>query len=237
MMPLSPSLPFLGQYFSSAQYDWNKFAPDECLTLEKNTVVIQLKKNEVLFEQGEHPKGIYRVVSGKVKFYKAGVNGGEQVLAICSWNDIFGYRVLITNEMNLTSASALEPTVVELIPREVFLKVLRESVVFSNMILLKISLDFGIWINRSVFFAQSDIRTRLAVVLLILNEKFKSPKALTHTSSIHISRTDLAAYIGSSLEALVRALKKFAQEGLVSVRGKNIVITNLEHMLEVAGTI
>ncbi|MFI5134425.1 MAG: Crp/Fnr family transcriptional regulator [Chitinophagales bacterium] len=234
MPTLTHPLLSLDQYFSTSIMEWGTLTPEERHSIRSSTETMRVKAHKILFEEGTYPKGIYRIVSGRVKFYKQTGDGLTQLLGICTANEVFGYRALISNQIHSISATTMEPSVLEFIPASAFMNVLSKSSDFANFLLTKLSQDFGIYINRAMLFAQMDVRRRLAVTLLMLNEKFKSPKAVTSTSSIHISRTDLAGFVGSTLETVIRMLKKFVEEGLIKANGKNIVITDLKRMAEVA---
>jgi len=224
----------LNQYFNNSLLDWGALAPAERRMLSEHTETVDVKSRHVLFHEGTYPKGVYRIISGKVKLYKPLSDGSSQLVGLCISDEVFAYRAVISNQVHSVSAATLEPSVLEFIPSEVFMNVLHNSVEFSNFLLVKMSQEFGMWINRALLFAQMDIRRRLAITLLVLNEKFKTPKSITPTSAIHISRTDLAAFVGATLETVIRMLKKFVDEDLIKVKGKNIIISDLKQMLKVA---
>ena len=85
------------------------------------------------------------------------------------------------------------------------------------------------------FVAQKDVKQKIALTLLLLNERFKLANSIVKTASIHISKTDLSSMIGSSLETVIRALKKFSDESLISMKGKNMVIKNEKELIRLAG--
>ena len=75
----------------------------------------------------------------------------------------------------------------------------------------------------------------MALTLLVLNEKFKARDSLVRTSSIHVSKTELSSMVGTSLETVIRTLKKFSDQSLVKVKGKHLVIGNELDLMKMAG--
>lgn len=90
-------------------------------------------------------------------------------------------------------------------------------------------------VNRFTVFAQRGIKERLALSLLLLNEKFLLPNQITEDAEIKISRTDLANYAGTSLENLVRTIKLFEEKKYLRTAGKSIFIENFEALYILTG--
>jgi len=215
--------------------DWSVLSPAEMKLIEKSTAVINLRKNDVVYEEGTFPKGVYQIKKGMIKLVIRMSDGSEQIVFVYKPGETFGFRPIIAKEMSSAIAIALQPCQLEFIPAEVFLSVLDSSPAFSRALLKILCKEFTMWINRMAFTAQKDVKQRLALSLLILNEKFKAPESIVSTSVIHISRTELAGYIGTSLETIIRTLKKFTQEKLIRVNGKKIILLNERPLISIAG--
>jgi CRP-like cAMP-binding protein len=86
-------------------------------------------------------------------------------------------------------------------------------------------------------FAQKGIRGRLAFALLVLNEKYKSPNSKIHASNIKMSRTNIAAYIGSSIDVVSRNLKHLSEIKVIRVYGKSIHIIDFDYLLKSSGLV
>lgn len=77
---------------------------------------------------------------------------------------------------------------------------------------MSLSHEFTVLTNRLNVFAQRGIKERLALALLILNEKFRTAENKDGISEIKMNRTDLANYVGTSLENLGRTLTTFKEK-------------------------
>jgi CRP-like cAMP-binding protein len=142
-----------------------------------------------------------------------------------------GYRPVISDEVHPVSAVALENCVVSFIPKNKFLAVLTSSLALSNRLLVQLAHDFVVWTNKISVFARYPVRERLALSLLILNEKYKREGFENRHSEIDLSRDDLANYVGTAKETLVRMLHDLKQRKVIRTEGrKKIIILDIKEL-------
>jgi CRP-like cAMP-binding protein len=228
---------YLRKYLSYTEIDWGILGPEQSILIERSKSLVTLRRNEILFDENTSPKGVYMVNKGMVKLYIRMPDGAEQIVFLYTPGEVFGFRPIVAGEKHPAVAAALEPTQLEFIPAETFLSVLDCSEILSQTLLRMLCHEFTIWINRIAFNAQKDVKQRMALVLLVLNEKFISQQSLVRTSSIHVSKTELASMVGTSLETVIRTLKKFTDQSLVRITGKHIVIRNQMELIRIAGIV
>jgi CRP-like cAMP-binding protein len=191
-------------------------------------------KGEIIFREGGIPTGIFYVLSGRVKKYKTTARGGEQIFYLCSEGELLGYHALLGEEFYPDSAATIENSQITFIPKDNFLKVLRNSTEFSNALLKALGHEFSLFINSITNLATKSVRERLAFNLLILDEKFKSSAQPGMPSDINLSRTDLANMVGTAKETLVRLLQEFNQAGLIEKTNKMIRIIDRKGIIKEA---
>ncbi len=191
-------------------------------------------KGEIIFREGGIPTGIFYVLSGRVKKYKTTARGGEQIFYLCSEGELLGYHALLGEEFYPDSAATIEKSQITFIPKDNFLKVLRNSTEFSNTLLKALGHEFSLFINSITNLATKSVRERLAFNLLILDEKFKSSAQPGMPSDINLSRTDLANMVGTAKETLVRLLQEFNQAGLIEKTNKMIRIIDRKGIIKEA---
>jgi CRP-like cAMP-binding protein len=202
--------------------------------LESKMVKNHFKKGKTVFSEGSYPSGIFYLINGRIKKYKSGHNGKEQIIYVCSSGEIFGYPAVLSDEPFPDSAVALEDSIIAFIPKEDFLKLLAESTVLASKLLKNLSHKFGVLENIIVAFAHKTVRERLALSLLILIEKFNDNSKDHKKTDIILSRDDLANFVGTAVETLVRLLREFKDEGLIETEGKKIRVLNIKKMLQIA---
>jgi CRP-like cAMP-binding protein len=207
---------------------------DEQEVLIVSSVTHMYKKGEVVFREGGIPTGIYYVRSGKVKKFKATGSGTEQIFYLCCEGELLGYHALLSDEYYPDSAATIEDSEITFIPKDAFLKVLRESTALSNALLKALGHEFSLFISSITSLATKSVRERLAFNLLILDEKFKSANRTGTDNVITLSRTDLANMVGTAKENLVRLLQEFKKNGLIEKTDKTIHIIDRKNLIKEA---
>jgi CRP-like cAMP-binding protein len=189
------------------------------------------KRGDLLFRQGEFPKGAYWVQSGKVKIFQETLAGQRQTLYIYSDGDIIAHRQLIAEEVNPVSAVLLEDATVRFISNERFRELLNASPFFARNLLTALARDFTVWMNRTTVFTQYPVRYRLMLALLILYEQYR--RSGSPPGVVTMTRTELSEYVGATLETVVRVLNNLKTNNLVHIHGRRILLPNPIGLLDV----
>lgn len=185
-------------------------------------------KGELLFSFGEEAKGFYVVASGKVKIYRLSPDGKERILHIVHPGATFAEAAIFGDGLYPAFAEPLEKSVLLFFPRDEFLGLLhRHSQIAINMIggLARFLRQFAAQIEELTF---KDVPARLALFLFELKEDDSD------TIVLPISKTQLASRLGTVSETLSRTFRKLSDEGIISVKGKEIRILDPERLEELA---
>jgi len=180
------------------------------------------KKGKIIYKLNTYSKGVYVLRKGKVKIYQINKNGKQQIVYIYKRGEFFGYRPLLCNEPHSVTAEALDDVVMSFIPATAFLTVLSQSRELSAKLLFHLSHEFSVWVNLSTVFAQQPVKARVGLVLLLLKEKFR--KSPHDNPDINLRREDIANYVGTVVETLVRILKELKEKNLIEVKGRKIKV-------------
>jgi CRP-like cAMP-binding protein len=192
--------------------------------LNKNMVTHKYKKREILFRDGSYPTGIYYIEKGKVKKYKTDKDGKEQIIYLYREGELLGYHALISEEKFTDTTETMEESIISFIPKDDFLKVIQLSPVLSNRLLKCMSHEFGVLVNGLAVFAQRTVRERLALSLIILRDKYKKDNTENKPVELDLSRDDLAKFVGTARETLVRLLHDFKEDDLIEINGRKIIL-------------
>jgi CRP/FNR family transcriptional regulator len=76
--------------------------------------------------------------------------------------------------------------------------------------------------------SQKSVRERLAFTMIILQKIYEK-------EPINLSREDLANFVGTATETLIRLLKEFKEEGIIEVHTRKITVLNLDKLVDIAG--
>jgi len=81
--------------------------------------------------------------------------------------------------------------------------------------------------DRLLSLAYSSLRKRIAKALVELNRKYNEPGG---NRPIEISREDIAHYVGTATESLIRTLSDFKAEKLIEITEGKIRVTDTEKL-------
>lgn len=197
-------------------------------------IVKQFRKKQNIFTEGTYPAGIYFIKKGKVKKYKSLNGGKEQIINVCSEGELLGYAAFLSEEMYPDSAASLTDATIGFLSKDKLLKLLEQHDELSKMLMKNLSHEFGVLVNFIATFTQKTVRERVALTLLILQEKFKDNLNENNEVQIVLTRADFANIVGTAVATLVRLLHDFKVEELIRTQGRKIVITNKLQLLEIA---
>ncbi len=197
-------------------------------------IVKQFKKGQNIFTEGTYPAGIYFIKKGKVKKYKSLNGGREQIIYVCSEGELLGYAAFLSEEWYPDSAASLTDTLVGFLSRDKLLRLLDQYDELSKMLMKNLSHEFGVLVNVIATITQKTVRERVALTLLILQEKFKDNLNGENEVEIVLTRADFANIVGTAVATLVRLMHDFKEEEVIRTEGRKIVILNKIRLLEIA---
>lgn len=197
-------------------------------------IVKQFKKGQNIFTEGTLPAGIYFIKRGKVKKYKTLNGGNEQIIYICAEGELFGYAALLGEERYADSASALTDASIGFVSKEKLTHLLEHNDELMKMLVKNLSHEFGILVNFIAVFTHKTVRERVALILLILEEKFKDNLNEKSEVQIVLTREDFANMAGTAVETLVRLLHDLKEEKIIETQGRKIIIKQKSQLLKIA---
>lgn len=184
-------------------------------------------KKQIIYSEGKRPRFLYYVVKGKVKGYKTHEDGKEYITDLYSEGDYIGYPALIEEKNYDDTAVALEETEIIQVPREDFQQILYNDINIAATFIRIITQNVKEKEERLLSLAYSSLRKRVAKALVDIDSKFNQAG---NNKAIEISREDIAHYIGTATESLIRTLSDFKSEKLIEIRDGKILISNLEKL-------
>jgi len=189
--------------------------------------VLTLSKKQHLYQEGKRPRFLYYLVKGKIKGFKVHEDGKEYITDLYSEGDFMGYPALIEDKNYDDSTVVLEEAEVMQIPREDFLQMIYGDISIAAKFIRIITQNVKEKEERLMSLAYSSLRKRVAKALVDIHAKFNSTG---ENKPIEISRDDIAHYVGTATESLIRTLSDFKGEKLIEIREGKINISNLEKL-------
>lgn len=215
--------------FASPDAIFSLLTPEQLEHVQKNHSCAQYKKNDILFKEADEPIGLIVLCQGKVKVFREGVGRREQIVRMVKPYGLMGFRALFAEENHIATAVALEDTVVCIVDKDDLMKIIRENSDFAIGIIKSLATDLGFSNRRTVALTQKHIRGRLAESLLFLKDTYglEDDEA---TIKIYLSREDIANLSNMTTSNAIRTLSTFASEGVISISGRKIKITDLKKL-------
>ncbi len=212
---------------------WSPLNEEQQEFLANHFTLQNYKKNEVIYCEGETPTYLMCLLSGKVKIYKDGVGGRSQIIRMIKPVEYFGYRASFAKEDYVTAASAVESSIICLIPMTTITTLVSQNNDLAMFFIRQLSIDLGIADERTVNLTQKHIRGRLAESLLFLKEGYGLEEDGS-TLSIYLSREDLANLSNMTTSNAIRTLSQFATERLITIDGRKIKIIDEEKLKKIS---
>jgi CRP/FNR family transcriptional regulator, cyclic AMP receptor protein len=183
-------------------------------------------KSAVLFIEGQQPRGVFVLCTGKVKLSTSSSEGKTLITKISDAGDVLGLNATISNHPYEVTAEMIEPGQANFIPRDALLKFLKEHGEVALRVAEQLSLNY--------YTAYEEIRTlgltsspgeKFAKLLLSWypengqgNGQAQIKLTLTHE--------EIAEMIGTTRETVSRLFSEFKKKQLLQVKGSTLVLRN-----------
>jgi CRP-like cAMP-binding protein len=216
----------------NSQYILSELPSSDRDFLEAVMVDKKYRNTQPIFTEGTLPSGIFYLQSGKVKKYKMDNDGREQIIYIYNAGEFFGYSSVLSESSYGDTTVAIENAIISFITLKDFNEILKNSSSFSRLLLKSLSHEFSVLANHMAVLSQRTVRERVALNLLILQDKYKVDNI--PNTYITLSRSDLANMTGTVVETLARVLHDFKHDKLIATDGRKIQLLNIESLIQVA---
>jgi CRP-like cAMP-binding protein len=201
--------------------------------LISNSKIMEFKRNEIVYNEGETPEYMMTLLKGKVKIFKNGVGGRSQIIRMIRPVQNFGYRAYFANEPYVTAASAFEASSICFFPMKIVETLVSENTKLAMFFIKELSTDLGIADERVVNLTQKHIRGRLAESLIFLIENYGLEEDGA-TISIYLSREDLANLSNMTTSNAIRTLSNFVDEKIITLDGRKIKVIDAEKLKKIS---
>lgn len=179
------------------------------------------RRGQVVFHEGTEPLACYCIHSGRVKLFRTGLDGKEQIVAVAGPSELIGHHALFSRRSHTVTAQMLEDGYLCVIERAAFLDLVRQSSPLVVELLRRAVLDLEAAQERLADRSYRSARSRLAAALLRLWEE---KEAQAPGRPLVLTRQDLADLIGAAQETAIRMLTELKRLKAVSVQGGRITV-------------
>jgi CRP/FNR family cyclic AMP-dependent transcriptional regulator len=194
-------------------------------------------KGSILFVDGEEPRGVFILCSGRAKLTTSSSEGRTLIVKIAEAGEVLGASATILGRPYEVSAETLEPSQLNFIKRDDFLRFLNTHTEACMHTAQQLSEKYQSAQReiRSLGLAQST-GEKLGKLLLdwcALHGE-TTPKGIR--LKVLLTHEEIAQMIGTTRETVTRLLSDFKRKKIVEVKGSTIVIlqkSELEKMVSI----
>ncbi len=196
---------------------------------------------EDLFNEGEIATVIYRLRSGVVKVttqqprLRGRMGTNQFINRILGAGEFLGSTAALCGHAHPHGAQALTPTEVEVFPVETLRHIMNGPPTLLSLLLHNLARDFESQQREQASQYLASVQERISHQLLQLGDRFGQPDEEGIRLGLRLSRNELAQLAGTINESLSRHLTDLKEEGILGLRGKEIVIKNRAALLAKAG--
>ncbi len=196
--------------------------------------LLNYKKDEYVFHEGEEFLGIYIVLKGQVKIFKMSPQGKEYILHLLTKSQLFGDVPLFTGGDCPASVQVLEDTTLLFVPKNEFLQLLEDNPKLSFKIMSGFARRLKNITVKAEDLSLKEVINRLADYIVKGidnggNKNFPEP-----FFKIPLSNPTLAAYLGTIPETISRAIKKLKDNNIIRVHERTVFVKNFQELKKLA---
>jgi CRP-like cAMP-binding protein len=188
--------------------------PAVLAALRDETIVRELPRNEVLFEQGDASSSLYVVASGRIAIATQSGDGRESVIAVLEDGGLFGELPLFDDEPRSADARALVDSTVLELPYEPVRRILHEQ-------------PDLLWIIVRLLVTRLRATDEALADAVFLDVPARTAKRLLELAgdadsfTLPLTQEELAAMVGASRERVNKAISTFIRLEWLELEGRN----------------
>ncbi|MGA2353572.1 MAG: Crp/Fnr family transcriptional regulator [Terriglobales bacterium] len=182
-------------------------------------------KSAMLFIEGQQPRGVFVLCTGKAKLSTSSSEGKTVITKISEAGDVLGLSAAVSNRPYEVTAEMIEPGQANFITRDALLQFMREY----GQVAVRVAEQ----LSRNYYAAYEGIRTlglasspseRFAKLLLGWSNAPSNgdPVQLKLT----LTHEEIAEIIGTTRETVSRLFSQFKKKQLLQLKGATLIIRN-----------
>jgi len=179
-----------------------------------------------LFVEGQRPKGVFILCSGRAKL-SVGSSNGKSLMRIAEQGEILGLSAALSGSPYEDSAEMLESGQVNFIRRDHFLNFLSDRAEASLRVAQHLSQVYmAVHEQMRALVLSDSAAEKLARLLLSWLGKTCSQTERNIHLKLSLTHGEIAQMIGVSRETVTRLLGDLRAKAIIQLKGSNLVIKN-----------
>jgi CRP/FNR family transcriptional regulator, cyclic AMP receptor protein len=202
-----------------------RFSPSVLRSVEEVSHHTIMPAGALLFVEGQTPRGVYVVCSGKVKLYTTSKEGKVLILKMAEAGEVIGLSAAISGTNYETTAETAVHCQLDYIGRQDFMALLQKESEVGAHAALSMSREFQAAYRdiHDLVLARSSSGKLARLLLSSCATSAIPPSGEVHLRSV-MTHEEMAQRIGSSRETVTRLLSDLKKKRLIRLDGVNLII-------------
>lgn len=204
--------------------------------------VLELQTGDELFRANEESPGLFMLEEGCIKLgFRRSIPRGrvphdEFVTKLVSPGEFFSLHVLKDGPGKAYFAQAVRPSKVVFYPKEYAEKLLKSTPPLIRSFLEQALRDVDQYQSRAEVHHLATVEQKISSELLRLAQIFGEQRSDGTAISLSLTRNEIAQLADTINESMSRYLTRFQNRGWLEVRGREILLKNLEELKALANS-
>lgn len=178
------------------------------------------KKDEIIFMEDEKAEMYTQIIEGNVKMYNINDNAGKEFTqGVFHSGNSFGEPPVFLNEVYPATAVATSDSLIMLLPRESFLRILHD---YPDIHMRFTEIMARRTYNKAITLKELMSNTPATRILGFLNSYKKGLQASVEKIQIPFTRQEIANFTGLRVETVIRVLHKMHENHQVEIRDRKL---------------
>jgi CRP-like cAMP-binding protein len=203
-------------------------------TLEQIGVRVRLPPRLLIYQQDSRADWLFAVVDGVVKSYRELPSGKRAVAAFLFPRDLFG---LAEKGRYVNCAKTITRATMYRFPLPALTDLIKRDPELQFQFLVKVTHVLRESQRRAITIARRDAAGRMAMFLVFM-QRHPTAGGRDRDIDLPMSRSDIAGFLGLSLEAVIRASAELERRRLVAFEGRHLVhVLDSPRLAKLAGAV
>jgi CRP-like cAMP-binding protein len=175
------------------------------------------RRGQDIFAQGDKADAIFFIQSGNVKLTVLSTGGRKAVISILRLGDLFGEGCLARQSLRMSTATAMQPSIITRVKRAAIARIIHQDPVFANLFISHLLFRIGRVEEEFVNQVCNSSEKRLARVLLLL-----SGFGIDMDSGPDLPKVNqetLAEMVGTTRSRVSYFMNRFREMGFIDYNG------------------
>lgn len=182
----------------------------------------------VLFAEAQPPRGVFLLCRGSAKLSISAGDGKTLITRIAEQGDVLGLSSVFTGTAHKATAETLEPTQVNFVRREDFLRFVHQYQDACVKAARQLSQECETDVDhiRALGLSHSAAEKLAHLLLSWCTQHGKATAEGGTRVQVLMTHEDISQLIGTSRETVTRLLKEFRDKKIISIRGAALTVLN-----------